>query len=232
MKSIAVIGLGQFGSQVAISMTQKGFDVLAIDSDEEIVTELKDLVTTAVILDSTEEKAMRAVNIDSVDVAVVAIGSNVQASLLTAALLQRLEIDRIYVRAISRLQEGILESMGIKNILNIEAEMGAQLSRLLSSGNVGRHIQVSERHSLMEIPVPENFVGRSLKSLNLRSSFQVNVVGIKHKVPVVDDNGDIDFVFRMNDVPDPDQPLEAEDLLLIMGSDERLKQHFSQRSSS
>ena len=128
MKNIAVVGLGQFGSQVAITLTQKGFSVVAIDESEEAVTEIKDLVANAAILDSTDEKAMRAVNVDGVDGAVVAIGSNVQSSLLATALLQRLGIEQIYVRAISPLQEGILRSMGITQIINIEEEMGKQLS--------------------------------------------------------------------------------------------------------
>mgnify|MGYP001219588223 FL=1 len=86
MKSVAVIGCGQFGNQIAVSMTQKGYEVIAIDKDVEIISEIKDLVQQAIILDSTEEKAMRSVNIDNVDLAVVAIGSNVQSSLLTTAL--------------------------------------------------------------------------------------------------------------------------------------------------
>jgi len=133
MKSIAVVGLGQFGSQVAITLTQKGFSVVAIDESEESVTEIKDLVANAAILDATDEKAMRAVNVDGVDGAVVAIGSNVQSSLLATALLQRLGIEQIYVRAISPLQEGILRSMGITQIINIEEEMGKQLSNSVYS---------------------------------------------------------------------------------------------------
>ena len=99
MKTVAVIGLGQFGYQLAVNLSQKGFDVLAIDKEVEEVSEIKDLVHQAVILDSTDEKAMRAVHVDGVDKAVVAIGSNVQSSLLTTALLQRMNIEEIYVRA-------------------------------------------------------------------------------------------------------------------------------------
>ena len=89
-KKVGVIGLGRFGSQVAISLAQKGFDVLAIDLSEDAVTELKDVVTRAVILDATDEKAMRAVQVDNLDMAVVAFGTNVQESLLSVALLQKL----------------------------------------------------------------------------------------------------------------------------------------------
>ena len=226
-KSIAIIGLGQFGQQVAISMTQKEFEVIAIDKCEDIVDEVTDRVGNPVILDSTDERAMRSANVDGVDIAVVAIGSNVEASLLTTALLQRLDIDTIYVRSINHLQKSILRSMGIRHIVDIESEMGIQFSSMLSSGNMGRHIQISNRHSLMEIKVPKKFIGKTLKDLSFRRSYKVNVVGIKHEVPIADDQGKITYKTHMNDVPDPDRVLESSDTLLIMGSDEILKKHIN-----
>jgi len=223
MKSIAVIGLGQFGSQVAISLSQKGFEVLAIDSEEDVVNEYKDLVSSVIILDSTDEKAMRVANVDMVDVAVVAIGSNVQSSLLTVALLQRLGVEDIYVRAIEPLQEGILRSMGIQHIVNIEAEMGKQLSSSLASGKIGRYIQISDRHSLIEVKVPAQFVGGTLKTLDFRSRFNVNIIGIKKQVPQVDDDGEVSYLSQMSDIPDPTEPLEISDYLVVLGTDEYIQ---------
>ena len=96
-KSVAVISLGKFGVQLAISLSQKGYDVIAIDQSSERVDEIKELVNFAVALEATDEKAMRSVNVDTVDTAVVAMGTNVQSSLLTTALLQKLGIADIYV---------------------------------------------------------------------------------------------------------------------------------------
>jgi len=223
MKSIAVVGLGQFGSQVAITLTQKGFSVVAIDESEESVTEIKDLVANAAILDATDEKAMRAVNVDGVDGAVVAIGSNVQSSLLATALLQRLGIEQIYVRAISPLQEGILRSMGITQIINIEEEMGKQLSNSLASGRIGRYIQISDRHSLLELKVPKPLIAKTLKELNVRTQYQINIIGIKTLVPHVEDDGEVRYHTQMADVPDPEYPLEKDDILVIMGPDENVQ---------
>ena len=129
-KSVAVISLGKFGIQLAISLSQKGYDVIAIDSSAERVDEIKELVNFAVVLDATDEKSMRSVNADTVDIAVVSMGTNVQSSLLTTALLQKLGVADIYVRSINQLQESILLSMGIptNRIINIEEEMGEQLS--------------------------------------------------------------------------------------------------------
>lgn len=221
MKTIAVIGLGQFGYQIAINLSQKGFDVLAIDQDADVATEIKDLVQKVVILDATDETAMRAVNVDTVDEAVVAIGSNVQSSLLVTALLQRMNINKIYVRAIEPLQESILRSMGITEIINIEKEMGSQLANTLSN-DAGKYIELSDRHSLMEIKVPKNIIGKNLKSLQLRSNFKINIVGIKTSVPIINDDGDVSYTTKMMDVPDPDYLFKQNDLLVISGTDEQL----------
>ena len=222
MKNVAVIGLGRFGSKIAVTLSQKGFDVIGIDEDEDIVDDVKDLIDQAIVLDSTDEKAMRAVQVDTVDVAVVAIGSNIQSSLLTTALLQKMSIEEIHVRAISTLQQNILDSMGIKHMINIEEEMGKQLSSSLTLGKTGRFVQISEKHVLMELNVPTDLVGRSLKELDLRSKHRINIVGIKQFLPEVDDDGDIQYISRMTDVPDPEYPLEESDVLVVVGTDDSI----------
>ena len=223
-KSVAIIGLGKFGIQLATSLSQKGYEVIAIDLQAEPVDDIKDLVNFAVALDATDEKAMRAVNVDSVDIAVVAMGTSVQASLLATALLQKLGIADIYVRSINHLQENILNSMGISpnRIINIEEEMGEQLSSTLASGKIGRYIQISERHSLMEIRVLPHFINQTLKALDIRKHHKINVVGIKRLIPHVDDEGDVQYDIRMTDIPDPDYPLQESDVLVILGTDENI----------
>ena len=168
---------------------------------------------------------MRAVNIDAVDIAVVAMGTNVQSSLLATALLQKFGIVEIYVRSINNLQESILLSMGIpeNRIINIEEEMGEQLSSSLVSGKIGRYIQISERHSLMEIRVPNFFVGKTLKDLKIRKNYKINVVGIKRLIPHVDDNGDVQYEIRMTDIPDPEELLQDSDVLVILGTDDYIE---------
>lgn len=221
-RSIAILGIGQFGYHLAITLTQKGFEVLALDSDPEIIDEVNELVSEAIVVDSADEKAMRAINIDKVDIAIVAIGSNVQSSLLTTALLQRINVGEIHVRYINSLQENILKSMGIKRIIGIEKEMGIQVANTLSSSKVGRYIPISDRHSLMEIQVPAGFIGKTLQDLHVRSQFHVNIVGIKTRVSAVDDDGEIEFKIEMTDVPDPCYPLSKDDLLVIAGTDDHL----------
>ncbi|MFC1770821.1 potassium channel family protein [Candidatus Margulisiibacteriota bacterium] len=228
MKSIAVIGLGQFGYQIAINLTQKGFEIIAIDKDQEVISEIKELVTNAIVLDSTDEKAMRAVNVDHVDKAIVAIGTNVQSSLLTTALLIRMNVNEIYVRAINPLQESILTSMGINYIINIEKEMGMQLANSLVSEGVGKYIEISDRHSLLEVKVPAVFVGKTLRDMNLRSRFQINVVGIKAQDAHISDGGDVLFRTKMTDIPDPDYALKKDDTLVIVGTDTNISKFLQE----
>jgi trk system potassium uptake protein TrkA len=223
MKSIAVIGLGQFGYQIAISLSQKGFEVVGLDENPDMVDEIKDLISEAIVLDTTDEKAMRSVNIDNVDLAVVAIGSNVQSSLLTTALLQRMNVQEIYVRVINPLQESILRSMGIKNIISIEKEMGIQVSNLLSSSGVGMYVAITDRHSLMEIKVPPKLYGKTLHELNIPSQFRINVVGVKSREATINDDGEVTYSIQMTDVPDPYYTLGKDDLLVVAGTDDYIK---------
>ena len=111
----------------------------------------------------------------------------------------------------------------MNRIINIEEEMGEQLSSSLASGKIGRYIQISERHSLMEIRVPEMFVGKSLKTLDIRRHYKINVVGIKRMVPHVDDQGDVQYDVRMTDIPDPEEALLESDVLVILGTDEHTR---------
>jgi len=222
MKSIAVIGLGQFGFQIAVNLAQKGVEVLGIDKEVEIISEIKDLISKSVIVDSTDEKALRSINIDSVDKAVIAIGTNVQSSLLTAALLQRMNVSPIYVRAINPLQESILKSMGVEHILNIEEDMGTQLANTILSEGVGRYIEISDRHSLIETFVPKRIVGKNLKEIEVRAKFGINIVGIKNRIPEINDEGEVLYTTKMTDVPDPDYNLKKDDILVIVGTDDNL----------
>lgn len=223
MKSVAVIGLSQFGSQLAIGLTQKGIEVIGIDKNPDIVDEIKDLISQAIILDAADEKAMRAVNIDNIDAAIVAFGSNVQSSLLTAALLLKLGISKIHVRAINSLQASILHTMGIEHVINIEKEMGTQLANTITDEKIDRYVQISERHSLLEIAIPHLLIGKTLKELHLRANYGINIVGVKSKVPEVNNDGELKYKTKMADLPDPSKPFKKEDILVIYGTDDNIR---------
>jgi trk system potassium uptake protein TrkA len=228
MRTIAVIGLGGFGSSVARELTEKGVQVLAIDRDRAQVEAIKDSVTHAVTLSSTDEEALLAVGIQNVDVAVVCIGEDIEANLLTTMLLKKMGVHRIWTRALSPLQQEMLKVLEVDNIINLEKEMGGITANSLASPNITRHIPLAKGHSIAEVQVPGEFVGKTLRALDPRNKFSVNVVAIKKMVPGITDQGERIMEESIEDVPSPDDLLEETDRLLVVGSDKNLER-FAKR---
>lgn len=223
MRNIAVIGLGGFGSSVARALTDKGVQVLAIDRDRDLVEEIKDSVAHAATLNSTDEEALRAVGIQNVDVALVCIGKEIEANLLTTILLKKMGIHRIWTRVISPLQEEMLKVLEVENIINLEKEMGSIVAASLASTNITRHIPLSKNHSIVEVQVPSEFVGKTLRAIDPRGKFNINIVAIKKMVPAITDQGERTVEERIEDVPQPDDILEETDRLLVVGSDKNVE---------
>jgi len=223
MRTIAVIGLGGFGSSVARELTEKGIQVLAIDRDRALVDAIKDSVTHAAALDSTDEEALLAVDIQNVDVAVICIGKDIEANLLTTILLKKMGVHRIWTRALSPLQQEILKMLEVDNIINLEKEMGNIIATSLASSNITRYIPLSKGHSIVEVQVPEKFVGKTLRVLDPRNQFGINIVAVKKMVPGINNQGERILEEFIEDVPKPDDVLEETDHLLIVGSDKNVE---------
>ena len=219
MRQVAVIGLGKFGSTVARELTERGAHVIAVDENSERVEDIKEAVTYAVVVDSVDENALRAVGIQNVDVAVVCIGEDVEANLLTTLLLRKIGVKKIWARAIGPLQQEILKTMEVDNIINLEEEMGSLVANSLISRSISKCIPLTPGHSIAEIPVPRKLVGRNIKELRLRESYRINVVAVKKKRPQINDHGERIFEECMEHVPVPDAPLEETDVLMVIGSD-------------
>ena len=228
MRTIAVIGLGGFGSAVARALADKGVQVLAIDRDGDLVETIKDSVAHAATLNSTDEEALRAVGIQDVDVALVCIGKEIEANLLTTILLKKMEIHRIWTRVISPLQEEMLKMLEVENIINLEKEMGSIVASSLASSNITRHIPLSKTHSIVEVQVPAEFAGKKLREIDLRGKFNINIVAIKKMVPAITDQGEHSVEERIEDVPQPDDILEESDRLLVVGTDKNVERFADQ----
>jgi len=224
MKPFAVFGLGVFGESVAKNLMKEGMEVIVVDTDERRIETIKNDVTEAAIMDSTKEEALLAIDISRVDCAIVCIGDNMEASILTSLLLKKLEVPKIIARANSEAHRQILSLIGVDEIISPEEEMGLRLARRLSSTHILHHLDISEEHTIAEVLINDNFVGKTLRELNLRSRFGVNVVGIKKKIPHVTENGENVFIEKYVDFPSPDDVFEEGDVLVMVGSERAISE--------
>ncbi|MBI4845477.1 MAG: TrkA family potassium uptake protein [Candidatus Omnitrophica bacterium] len=222
MRQVAVFGLGSFGSTVAKTLTDQGVEVFAIDADKEKVEDIKDYVAVAVALDATDEKSLRAIGIEQVDAAIVCIGENVEANLLITTLLKKIGIKNIYGRSVNYLQEEILKTLEITKIINLEKEMGESVGKSLTSPNIQASMKLSSGHTMAELKVPNDFYGRSLKDLNLRKRYDINVVAIKKQIPDINQRGQRILKEEINDLPQAEDILEENDCLIIVGKQESI----------
>ncbi len=219
MRTVAVIGLGKFGSTVARELTLRGAKVIAIDEHTARIEAIKDSVAYAVTLNSTDRAALESVAVRDFDVAVVCIGEDVEANLLTTLLLKKLGVKKIWARAINELQQEILKTLEVDGIINLEEQMGKGIAQTLASANLGRYIPLAEGHSLAEIEIPDAYVGRTLRQINPRGKHKVNVIALKHLVPSIDDQGERTLSEVIDDVPSPDEKLTEDTVLLVAGAD-------------
>ncbi|WP_435169653.1 potassium channel family protein [Paenibacillus glycanilyticus] len=203
-KQFAVIGMGRFGSSIASSLTEMGFEVLAIDSSEDKIQDTINKVTHAVSADSTDEEALRSLGIRNFDVVVVAIGEDIQASILTTLILKDLGVKMIVVKAQNELHGKVLTKIGADKVVYPERDMGMRVAHHLISPNILEYIEISEDHSIIDLRAPEAMIGKSLKQLDIRAKFKCNVMAIKT-------NG------QMNIAPYPDDLIRPEDVLVIVG---------------
>ncbi|HPD14185.1 MAG TPA: TrkA family potassium uptake protein [Planctomycetota bacterium] len=217
MPRVAVFGLGQFGRTLAEALTNQGAEVMAFDTSAERVEDIKDQVAMAVELDSTDERALRAVGLDQVQLAIVTMGTNIEANILTSALLKQLGVPRIFARASTAIQERILRAIGVNKIINIEREMGEAIATTLAIGDVHRFFTLATGHSLVEVDVPPYLVGKTIEEMQLRQRHNVNVVAVKKRAPDVDERGRRTLREEISVVPKPNEAFEEGDLLILAG---------------
>jgi trk system potassium uptake protein TrkA len=175
---VVVIGLGRFGSALATTLVDMGKEVLGIDADAERVGAHRDRLTQVAEADSTNLKALRQLGVGDATSAVVAIGSNVEASILTVAALVDLEVPNIWAQATSETHGKILTRVGANNVVYPEAEMGKRVAQLVTGAYI-EYVALDEEFVLVETVVPQELAGRTLADLQLRQSHRVSVVCIK-----------------------------------------------------
>jgi trk system potassium uptake protein TrkA len=216
MRQFAVIGLGRFGLSVAKTLTEQGCQVLAIDKDEELVQDASEFVTEAVQVDSTDEKSLKAVGIKNVDVAVVGIGTNLEASILTTLTLKEMGVQEIVARAVTQEHGKVLEKVGATKVVFLERDMGIRVANSLVSPSIIEHIYLSPEFSIMETLAPQFSIGQSIGDLNIRAKHGLTIIGVRKK-----EQPD-SKVCVLNIAPKADYVISQEDILILLGSNENL----------
>lgn len=178
-KQFAVIGLGRFGGSVAKTLTEKGYEVLAIDSNEQRIQDFANVVTHAVEADTTDENALKEIGIRNFDVVVVAIGEDIQSSILTTLILKEMGVNQIVVKAKNTLHGKVLYKIGADKVVYPERDMGIRVVHSLISPNILDIIELADDYSIVEIHAGEFFAGKTLQQLDIRAKFGCNVMAIK-----------------------------------------------------
>lgn len=209
-KQFVVIGLGRFGESVAITLAEAGYEVMVVDNNEEIIQEMSSIVTHAVQADVTDVDTLNALGIRNFDVAVVAIGRDIQSSIMVTLLLKEMGIKHVVAKASSDLHEKVLHKLGADRVISPEQDMGVRIANSLMSGSIVEHIQLSAEYSIVEIVCLPEWSGKSLRELNMRPSYGINIIAIER-----DD--------KINITPGPDFILDENDILVVVGANEKIQ---------
>lgn len=224
---VAVIGLGTFGAKTAVRLFEKGAEVVAIDKDESLVEKIKDRVTHSVALDVTDEKSLRSVDISDVDVAVVAIGDHIEQSILAVTMLRKLGVGRVIARATSSLHEHVLHEIGASEIIKVEEEMGEIIASKIIAPHVLQRYNFAAGYSIVELKMGKKFEGKTLVESKIRQNYSLNIVALQKRVPYIDEDGKPAYKIEINDCPMPMDIIEADDVVVLVGSEKNFNKLFS-----
>lgn len=206
----AVIGLGRFGLSIANRLYEAGQEVLGLDVNEERVEESQPYVTHSVIADSTDAEAMKAIGIRNFDTVIVAIGNDIQASILSVLILKELGIKQVIAKALNKLHGQVLKKVGADWVIFPERDMGIRVAQKLLSPNVLNFLEISKHYSVEEVKIPHKMTEKTLRDLDLRARFNLSVIAIRH---------DNDITIS----PSPDKIIDDGDVLVVIGKNNDLE---------
>ena len=221
-KVFAVIGLGSFGRQLCSTIAENGGKVLAVDNDPLLVEQMNEIVTKAVVLDSTDENAVTALLKDEVDIAVVAIGDNIEANILTTAILKQISVPHVISRSVTDLHQKVLRQIGADEVINLETGGGIRLAERLLAPQRLERISFSSEYSLAEIMLPPVFFQRKIEELQLDSKFSLNLIFIKRIKIDIDEIGNPEKEISII-IPENSVLLQENDILIIAGKNRDLE---------
>lgn len=212
MKRFAVIGLGNFGFHAAKALFEDGNEVVAIDKDKNRVQAIDPHTTESLVMDATDKESLTSLGLESMDGVIVSTGTNISISILICLHLHEIGVKMILAKALDGDHAKILKSVGATQIIHPERDMAIRISRGLSRPNVLDFIPLSDEYDLVQVDPPRDFIGKSLRDLNLRAKYNVHVIAIKELVPE-------NFVL----IPPARFIIKDSDILVMLGKSEDIK---------
>ena len=211
MKQYIVIGCGRFGASVATTMHILGHQVMAIDRSEDIIQNIADKVTHAAIVDVTDELSLRSLGLGNFDVAIIAIGSDIRASIMATLIAKEMGVSQIVCKAKDELQAKVLYKIGADRVVFPERDMGVRVAHNLVSDNILDHIELDPEYSIVEIVTPSGWVGKTLIELDLRARYEITVLAVKSGKSI-------------NVTPSPGEELKSGSILVVIGENSKISQ--------
>ncbi|GIO86669.1 potassium transporter Trk [Paenibacillus faecis] len=210
-QQFVVIGLGRFGSSLALELMELGYEVLGIDRNEDVVEEWSHLLTHAVVADATDEEVLKSLGVRNFDCGIVAIGNDIQMSILSAILLKDLGIKTVVAKAISVLHGRALEKLGVDRVIFPERDMGIRVAHQLVTPNLLDYLELSKEFSIVELKVPECLNGKNVGELNPRAKFGCSIVAIHRESGIIIAPTAMDY-------------LAAGDIMVIIGANKNIEE--------
>lgn len=217
MKRFAVIGVGRYGTEIAQRLSSRGAEVYAFDTNLDRIESIKEEVALAVQLDTTDKKAMLSQKIDEMDAAVVAIGENFEATILTALNLLDLKVGRVIVRASGENQKRILKNLGIQEILEPEEEFASLVAEQLINPNITAFLQLPDNYEVAEVRAPKGIANRTLENINLVNRYNLTLITIK-RCYEEEKNGEMVMEEHILGVPKAETVVYETDTLIVFGT--------------
>ncbi|MDQ1003895.1 trk system potassium uptake protein TrkA [Neobacillus niacini] len=206
-KNFAVIGLGRFGGSICRTLSDEGFEVLAIDKNEERVNAYAMIASHAAVGDTTDEAVLKSLGIRNFDHVIVAIGDDIQSSILTTLILKELGVNHITVKAQNDYHEKVLVKIGADKVVHPERDMGRRIAHNMASSSVLDYLELSDEHSIVEIVANSKISGHTIIDLDIRKKYGLNIVAIKRGMDIIVS-------------PKPNEDIQANDVLIVIGTDE------------
>ena len=212
MQSFLIIGLGRFGAALAKELCRLGHEVIAVDKNEDAVSKIADYVTHSIVADVRDEEVLRSIGARNLDHAIVAFSDNIQDNILITLMLKEIGVKDVISKGGNALHVKVLKKIGADRIVFPETDMGIRLAQTISSGNIIDFIEISDNYSIIETNSPRKWIGNSIKKLDIRAKYGINILAIKSQ-----DGRTISIS------PPPDYVIKAGDVLVVVGSNDDLQ---------